>query len=86
MENIVSNLEDFKAYYNREFELFDGEAFITFDIVDVNFDNETITVAITNRGKISVITFELKENYLGYYFEYNAITPNIYLHQFEEVA
>jgi len=86
MENKVSKLEDYKSYYHREFELFDGETFITFDIVDVNFDNETITAAISNRGKISVITFDLKENHLGYYFEYEPLTPNIYLEQFEEVA
>jgi len=85
MENVVSTLEDYRAYYHREYELFDGEAFITFDIVDVNFDNETITVAVSNRGKISVITFDLKENHLGYYFEYDLVFPNIYLEQFEEV-
>lgn len=85
MENTVSNLEDYREYYLREYELFDGEEFIKFDIVDVNFDQETITLAVTNRGKISVITYDLKENYNGYYFEYEPLMPNIYLEQFEEV-
>ena len=37
MENEVSKITDFrKKYYLSEFQLFDGEEFITFNIVDIN--------------------------------------------------
>lgn len=33
MENKVSQIPEFKRYYLSEFELYDGEEFITFNIV-----------------------------------------------------
>ena len=32
-----------------EYEFFDGDHFITFDIIDVDEENEQITVAISNQ-------------------------------------
>ena len=75
MNNIFINQA--KKYQNMqmaEYELFDGDAFITFNIVDLDLENNQVTVAVTNRGKISVVTYDLKQT-LGqneYYFEYGA--------------
>ena len=60
-----------KNYYLNEFTLFDGEFDITFNILDVNKDKMTITVAVTKAGKIFVTDYDLKldkENNL--YFQY----------------
>lgn len=45
-------------FYLHEFQIFDGEATITFNIVDLNELKNEISVAITNRGKISVVTYD----------------------------
>lgn len=36
MENKVSQIPEFKRYYLSEFELYDGEEFITFNIVGID--------------------------------------------------
>lgn len=46
--------KEVKNYYLKEFSLFDGEYDVTFNILDVNIDKMTITVAITKAGKIYV--------------------------------
>ena len=43
-----------------EYQHFDGETYITFNIVFAT-DNE-IQIAVTNRGKISVLTYDLYED------------------------
>lgn len=59
MKNEVSKITDFrKKYYLSEFQLYDGEEFITFNIVDINTERKEITVAVTDRGKISVISYD----------------------------
>ena len=45
-----------------EYEFFDGDHFITFDIIDVDEENEQITVAISNQGRITQDTFPLLED------------------------
>ncbi len=42
-----------------EFDFFNGTHFITFNLIACNEDNETVTVAITNLGKITHDTFAL---------------------------
>ena len=59
MENKVSQIPEFKRYYLSEFELYDGEEFITFNIVGIDAAKNEIRIAVTNRGKISVITYDL---------------------------
>ena len=41
--------------YNSEYRLFDGEEFVTFNLLDMNADKNIVTVAVTRQGKISVI-------------------------------
>lgn len=73
-------------YYLKEFQYFDGYTEIIFNIVDINFDKMTITLAITNQGKISVIEYDLKrdkENNL--YFEYGCQYEKISVDDFENI-
>lgn len=59
MENKVSQIPEFKRYYLSEFELYDGEEFITFNIVGIDAAKNEIQIAVTNRGKISVTTYDI---------------------------
>lgn len=59
MKMNVSDLTEFRKYYLSEFELYDGEDFITFNIVGINLDRNEIQLAVTDRGKISVVTYDL---------------------------
>lgn len=73
-------------YYLKEFHYLDGYTEIIFNIVDINFDKMTITLAITNQGKISVIEYDLKrdkENNL--YFEYGYQKEKITVDDFENI-
>ena len=68
-----------------EYKHFDGEDFITFDLLSVNAEKREAEVAITNRGKITVTTFVLLPDETGaLYFEYGCMYDRIYLNEFEE--
>ena len=87
MKNEVKEISDFKKYYLKEFEYFDGECYITFNIVNINFEKQTIEVAVTNRGKISVIEYDLFQDSDGdFYFEYGVMLEKIYLENFETIG
>ena len=75
----------YNKFYLHEFQIFDGEAIITFNIVDLNEMNNEIKVAITNRGRISVVTYTLFKDDQGYYFEYGCEYQKIKLSDFKEV-
>ena len=66
------------------FELYDGEAFITFDIVYLKEKKMEVQLAVTNRGKISFITYDLCESDKGMYFEYGCDYQKIYINDFKE--
>lgn len=51
--------ENERKFYLSEFSYFDGEFDVTFNIVDVDFNRQTVTVAITRAGRISQDTFDL---------------------------
>lgn len=72
-------------FYLHEFQIFDGEAIITFNIVDLDELKNEISVAITNRGKITVVTYTLFKDDNGYYFEYGCEYQKIKLKDFKEV-
>ena len=77
---------EIQNYYLEEFQYFDGYTEIIFNIVDINFNKMTITLAITNQGKISVIEYDLKrdkENDL--YFEYGCQYEKIAVDDFENI-
>ena len=84
MKKEVSQNE-FRKYYLSEFELYDGEAFITFNIVSINTEKREIVVAVTDRGKISVITYDLLTDKNGdMYFEYGCMLEKVNIDDFEE--
>ena len=87
MKTNVSNFTEFRAYYLSEFELYDGEAFITFNIVGIDLDRNEIQVAVSDRGRISVVTYDLLTDKDGrLYFEYGVMFERVYLDEFEEAA
>lgn len=79
--------ENERKYYLSEFSYFDGEYDVTFNIVDVDFYRQTITVVISRCGKITQDTFDLiRDNDGKLYFEYGRFYENkISLNDFEEI-
>ena len=61
-----------------------GEDYVTFNIVDLNDAQNKITVAVTNRGKISLIDYDLYTDENGLYFEYGCNYTRINVEDFEE--
>lgn len=87
MENKVSQFNEFKRYYLSEFEIFDGEEFITFNIVGIDTARKQAQIAVTDRGKISVVTYDLMQDKDGnLYFEYGCTYQKVWLDDFMEVA
>lgn len=82
------NENEVRKYYLSEFSFDDGEYEITFNIVDISFIFETITVAITSAGKISQDTFPLLRDKDGkLYFEFGRFYENkIELDSFTKVG
>ena len=67
----------------KEYLHFDGEKFITFDLVCVDDIKQIAVIASTNEGKISVLEYEIKEDSHGQYFEYGHFFEKIYFDDFE---
>lgn len=79
-------IQDYRKYYLKEFQFFDGDNDITFNIVDIDFDNRRINIAITDCGKISVREFDLRKDEDGnYYFNYGIMFNEIYVDDFETI-
>lgn len=66
-----------------EYEFHNGEYFITFDVIELNENNQTATMAITCAGKISVQEIDLQQDENGLYFEYGPLFKAIYIEDFE---
>ena len=78
---------DNRKYYLSEFSLFDGDHYITFNIVSVDTVREEITVAITNEGRVSVCSFPLCADSLDcLYFEYGVMCDKITVDDFEYIG
>lgn len=87
MKNKVSQFTEFWKYYLSEFELYDGECFITFNIVGIDLDRKEIQVAVSDRGRISVVTYDLMTDKDGrLYFEYGVMFERLHLDDFEEAV
>ena len=67
-----------------EFDYFNGENFITFDLLEINDEKREITVAVSDTGRISVRTFDLLFDRERRYFEYGCLYTKIYLDEFKE--
>ena len=71
-------------FYLQEFQFFDGEDTVIFNIVAVESDK--ITVAVSKNGKISVTNYDLYTDDEGQYFEYGvARQEHIHIDDFKEV-
>ena len=80
----IEKSKKFNKYYLSEFQLHDGEVFITFNIVAIDTSKNEITVAISNRGRISVTTYDLLTDSNGFlYFEYGVDYEKINIDDFE---
>ena len=87
MKNRVSRFTEFRKYYLSEFEWFDGEDYITFNLTGVDLEKGEVQVAVTDRGKISVVTYDLMTDKTGrLYFEYGVMFERMYLDDFKEAA
>ena len=81
----VSKAPEYRKYYLSEFRLHDGEVYITFNIVSIDTAKKEIQLAVTNRGKISVITYDLYTDKDGkLYFEYGCMYEHVYLADFKK--
>ena len=72
-------------FYLKEFQDFDGEDDVIFNIVELNADSNKITVAVTKCGKITITDYDLFTDENGLYFEYGvAGREHIHIDDFEE--
>ena len=72
--------------YLKEFQFFNGECDIAFNIVDINTDKMIIKLAVTNLGKISVNEYDLKrDKNNNLYFEYGCQYEKIAVDDFENI-
>ena len=86
MKNEVSQKYQLNMLYLREFQFFDGECDITFNIVDINTEKMIIHIAVTNRGRISVIEYDLlRDKNDNLYFEYGIDRNKIDIDDFEKI-
>lgn len=88
MKNQMQSENEIREYLLfSEFELGDIDYDVTFDIVDIDFFYETVTVAITDNGKITRDTFKLMKDKDGRcYFEYGRFfEKKVYIDEFCEV-
>ena len=67
-----------------EYEYFNGENNITFDLLEIDDEKHEVVVAISNSGKISVRTFDLYFDGNRRYFEYGCLYTKIYIDEFTE--
>lgn len=75
-----------KNYYLKQFTLFDGEYDVTFNILDVNTEKMTITVAVTKAGKIYVTEYDLKrDREQDLYFQYGIENTKVNVNDFEKI-
>ena len=73
-------------FYLKEFQLFDGEDTVVFNIVALYEESDTITVAVTKNGKITVTDYDLLSDKNGRYFEYGIVgQERIHIDDFEAV-
>ena len=72
-------------FYMKECLHFNGEDFVTFNILDVDELKHEICVVVTTTGKISVATYPLLNDEDGLYFEYGPSGDKIDLNKFEGV-
>ena len=78
---------DLTDYADSSYDYFDGDDFITFDIIAVGEEENFVFVAVSNRGKITTEAYNLEfdKNYQPFFY-FGSPEQKIYLHNFKEVA
>ena len=75
-----------KNYFLKQFDYFDGEYDVKFNIVDINTEKMTINLAITHTGKIILTEYDLKrDKNNNLYFEYGIEFNKINIDDFEQI-
>ena len=73
-------------FYLKEFQFFDGEDTVVFNIVALYEGSDKITIAVTKNGKITVTDYDLLSDENGLYFEYGVSgQEHIHIDEFEEI-
>ena len=70
--------------YLHELEIYDGEAFIVFNIISLSMKKGEVVLALTNRGKITVATYDLRSDEKGLCFEYGCMYEKVRIKNFKE--
>jgi len=80
------NLEDKTMKENlKQFDFYDGEDFVTFVMLHLDLEKRTTKLAISDRGKISVVDYDLLQTKNGeFYFEYVNALNRIMIEYFDE--
>ena len=87
MENTVSNSCKAERSYLAEFDFFDGDDFVTFNIIGYSLDQSEILVAVTDRGKISLVTYDILTDKNGRQsFAYVCMLAKRYIDYFHAAA
>lgn len=73
-------------FYIKEYRHFNGDYNVIFNLIEVNTDNDTVTVIVNNLGKITQRTFELKEENGWLYFEYGVMNEQIFIDDFVRIG
>ena len=72
-------------YYMKEFWHFNGDYNVIFNLIEVNTESMTATVAINNLGKLTQQTIELQTENDALYFEYGVMNDKIFIDDFVSV-
>ena len=82
MINVIEN----KDYRNLQNDYYDGESFVYFDIIQVDAENENITVMVSHQGNLTMRTFDLLvDEDCDVFFEYGPCFEKIYLEKFKDM-
>ena len=76
---------NYRSYFLDEFEIFDGESFVKFNLIDISKAKREITVAVTHEGKIAVVTYPLVTRKGKLAFEYGPEETPICVSDFKKV-
>lgn len=72
-------------YFMKEYWHFNGDYNVIFNLIEVDTENMTATVAINNLGKLTQQTVELCVENGNLYFEYGVMNEKIFIDDFETV-
>lgn len=69
----------------QQYDYFDGEDFIYFDVLSLDKKKMTISLIVQANGRITHKEYDLFKDKKGIYFEYDRVFEKIYLKDFKEV-